>query len=322
MQSLLSAVSPGGERGRLSVLILHRVLAAPDPLFPGEVDAPRFDAMCSWLRQWFNVLPLDQAARRLAQGTLPPRAAAITFDDGYADNHDVALPILKRHGLCATFFITTGMLDGGRMWNDTVVESIRRTARPTLDLGRVLGEPHGRVALGTAEERRQAIDRVVHSAMHFGAAARDAAVEEVARQCNASLPNDLMLRSVQVQAMHAAGMQIGAHTVSHPILAKLNSADALAQISSSRNHLESLLGKRVGLFAYPSGKPGRDYTSESVALARQAGFDAAVSTMPGAAHAGSDAMQLPRFTPWDRTGWRFGARMAGNLWKSRPAVAT
>lgn len=109
----------------MSIAIFHRVLEAPDPLFAEEMHRARFDEVCAWLSAWFNVLPLDEAVKRLKQGALPDRALAITFDDGYADNHDIALPVLKAHGLCATFFVATDFLDGGRMWNDTVIESVR-----------------------------------------------------------------------------------------------------------------------------------------------------------------------------------------------------
>ena len=317
MRGLLAAASPGGAQGRLSVLIFHRVLAEPDALFPDEIVAPRFEAICGWVRAWFNVLPLDEAARRLEAGTLPPRALAITFDDGYADNHDVALPILLRHGLPATFFIATGFLDGGRMWNDTLVGAIRGTRHERLDLHDLLGPGHERHSLATTAARRSAIDSIIRAAMHLGSARREAVAAATAARCEASLPADLMLRSSQVRALHAAGMQIGAHTVSHPILAGLDAATAREQMAASRRELEALLGERVGLFAYPSGKPGRDYSPESVALARQVGFDAAVSTAWGAAHRSTDPMQIPRFTPWDRSAWRFGARMARNLWSSR-----
>ena len=317
MRPVLAAVSPGGARGRLSVLIFHRVLARPDALFPDEIDAPRFDAICGWVRRWFNVLPLDVAARRLAAGTLPPRALAITFDDGYADNHDVALPILQHHGLPATFFIATGFLDGGRMWNDTLVAAIRGTRRVQLDLSDLPGSGQARHALASVAEKRRAIDAIIRAAMHTGSARRDAVVAEVAERCGARLPTDLMLRSGQVRSLRDAGMQIGAHTVSHPILAGLDAAAAREQMTASRRNLEALLGEPVGLFAYPSGKPGRDYSPQSVALARQVGFEAAVSTAWGAAHRGTDPLQLPRFTPWDRSAWRFGARMAKNLWASR-----
>ena len=128
-RTLFSAISPAGERGRLSIPIFHRVLPQVDPLFPDEMDAARFDAVCGWLKSWFNVLPLDEAVRRLKNGTLPQRAMALTFDDGYADNHDVALPILKRHGLPCAFFIATGFLDGGRMWTPTYIPNLFMRSR-------------------------------------------------------------------------------------------------------------------------------------------------------------------------------------------------
>ena len=129
-----SLLSPGGGRGRLSTLIFHRVLPEPDPIFPDEMHAAQFDAVCGWVARWFNVLPLEEAVQRLAARSLPPRTLCITFDDGYADNHDVAMPILRRHGLCATLFVATGYLNGGTMWNDTIAESVRHAKGPSIDL--------------------------------------------------------------------------------------------------------------------------------------------------------------------------------------------
>ena len=168
-------MSPGGQGARLQVLIFHRVLLSADPLFPQEVDAARFDRICGWLRAWFNVLPLDEAVRRLSAGTLPARSLAITFDDGYADNHDIALPILRRHGLTATFFIATGYLDGGRMWNDTIIESIRHSALDAIDLQDVQdvqGMSLGAHSLLTLAQRRAAIDTIIPRVKHLPAARR------------------------------------------------------------------------------------------------------------------------------------------------------
>ena len=115
LKVVTSWMSPAGPNARLSILIFHRVLSARDPLVPEEIDAPRFDQICRWLKASFNVLPLDAAVASLKAGTLPQRAACITFDDGYADNFRVAMPILQQQGLTATFFIATGFLDGGRI---------------------------------------------------------------------------------------------------------------------------------------------------------------------------------------------------------------
>jgi peptidoglycan/xylan/chitin deacetylase (PgdA/CDA1 family) len=113
--------------------------------------------------------------------------------------------------------------------------------------------------------------------------------------------------------MRQAGMQIGAHTVSHPILARQTDDQARQEIGDSKRFLEQLLGERITLFAYPNGKPGDDYSPQSVEVVRSLGFDAAVSTEWGASRMGDDPLQIKRFTPWDKTRLRFGLRLLGNL---------
>lgn len=316
-------MSPGGSRARLSILIFHRVLPTPDPLFPEEIDAARFDAVCRWLAGWFHVLPLDEAVRRLHEGTLPARALAITFDDGYADNHDVALPILRRHGLNATFFVATGFLGGGIMWNDVLIEAVRRTALDAVDAEAATGLPLGRLATGSAVERRAAADTLIRALKYRVPDERLAAVHAVSRAAGVVPPAELMMTPAQVRALHAAGMRIGGHTVHHPILARLAPAAARAEIADGRRALESMIDAPVRLFAYPNGKPGEDFRDEHAVMAREAGFDAAVTTGWGAADARTDPFRLPRFTPWDRARWRFGLRLLDNLRRPPvPAVAT
>jgi peptidoglycan/xylan/chitin deacetylase (PgdA/CDA1 family) len=310
---LFKALQPAGPRGRLHTLIFHRVLPQRDPLFPGEVTADNFDAICSWLKAWFNVLPLDQATQRLQHGTLPSRALAISFDDGYADNHDVALPILQRHGLTATFFVATGFLDGGRMWNDTVIEAVRGCALPQLDLKGTVAAELGVLPLSAVEDRRQAIGRIIGATKYLPLSERTQWVQAVAERAAMSLPDDLMMRSDQVRALHRAGMGVGGHTVSHPILARLGTAEVHQEISDGRRHLQDILQAPVPLFAYPNGKPGADYDERAVEAVRELGFSAAVATIWGTANAQSDLMQLPRFTPWDRSRLKFGLRMAAHL---------
>ena len=302
---------------RLSVLIFHRVLAAPDPLFADEMDSHRFDTLLGWVRTWFNVLPLDEAARRLQDGSLPARAAALTFDDGYADNHNQALPILKRHGLPCTFFIATGFLDGGRMWNDTIIESIRACPSPALDLRGLqtaAGQTLDQYPVHDLASRRATVQALITRVKYLAPVARQLLVDAIAERAQVRLPTDLMMTSEQVRALRRAGMQIGAHTVSHPILASLQHEQAREEMRNSKHQLETLLGEKIKLFAYPNGKPGVDYLPHvHPAIAEELGFEAAVSTHWGTARAGVDPFQLPRFTPWDRSGLKFGLRMARNL---------
>jgi peptidoglycan/xylan/chitin deacetylase (PgdA/CDA1 family) len=246
----------------------------------------------------------------LRDGSLPSAAAAITFDDGYADNLHVAVPILVRMGMPATFFIATGFTDGGRMWNDTIVETVRACQKETLDLSE-LGV--GRYPLADWLQRRQAIAALIDAIKYRSVTERVTLTEAIARKVDVRLPSDLMMTSAQLRAMRAAGMQLGAHTVSHPILATLDQEEATKEIAESRRFLEDVLGERIGLFAYPTGKPGVDYRAEQADLVRDLGFDAAVSTEWGAAGSTTDLFQIPRFTPWDNTRLRFSGRLIRNL---------
>jgi peptidoglycan/xylan/chitin deacetylase (PgdA/CDA1 family) len=312
--------APGGASARLSILLFHRVHARPDPLFEGEPDAARFDAICRWIARWFRVLPLDEAVARLAERRLPARAACITFDDGYADNHDHALPILQRHGLVATFFVATGYLDGGRMFNDTVIESIRRAPGPMLRTeGLAEGLPP-ELAIGDDASRRAAAADLIDAFKYHDVPERSRLVEALRQRAGApDLPRDLMMRTEQVRALHRAGMQIGAHTVTHPILAGLPDEAVRRELDDSRRALAAATDAPVTLFAYPNGRPGGDYDLRTVELVREAGFAAAVSTAWGFSDAATDRFQLPRFTPWDRSEARFGLRLLGNL-RRRPQL--
>jgi peptidoglycan/xylan/chitin deacetylase (PgdA/CDA1 family) len=317
LRLLFRVLSPAGRRARLSVLIFHRVRPAPDPLFPEELDAARFDRQLGLLKSWFHILPLPDAVAALHEGRLPARALAITFDDGYADNCSIALPILQRHAVAATFFIASAFLDGGRMWNDSVIESLRSCSSRMLDLRAIELGTH---ALGSDAERRVAIEQVLRSLKYLPLGERETKVEALAELCGSTLPDDLMLTGAQVLAMRDAGMSIGAHTMHHPILARQSDADAWHEIAECKRSLERLLAEPVTLFAYPNGKPCRDYLPAHVRMAREIGFVAAFSTAPGTAGAGEDRFEIPRFTPWDRAPARYGLRMAQNL--ARRDIAT
>lgn len=322
MKPLFSLLSPGGPRARLPILIFHRVLAAPDPLFPCEIDQAGFDVICRWLRDWFRVLPLDGAVRDLRSGALPSRALAITFDDGYADNVQHALPVLRRHGLPATVFVATGFLDGGLMWNDAVIEAVRHCAQPALDLRDHAEGDLGCHPLTSLEQRRAAISQLLSRLKYLPPQRRLQAVAGVVRAAGVRMPDDLMMSSAQLRAWRDAGLQVGAHTVNHPILARLDDAAALREMCDSRERLQQLLDQAVTTFAYPNGRPGEDYTAASVEAARRAGFEAAVTTSWAVAGADVDPLEIPRFTPWDRSRLRFGARLAMSYrWRAAKAPA-
>lgn len=309
-------LSPAGDRGRLSILIYHRARAAPDPILHDEIDAATFEKHMALLRVDFNVLPLGEACARLARGALPARAACITFDDGYADNEQTALPILKRLGLPATFFVSTGFSDGGIMFNDGVIEAVRRAPAGMHDLS-ALGL--GSHSLGDSTSRRAAIDALIGQLKYRPLGERRALVVQLAAAMRSTLPADLMMRPAQIKRLHDEGMEIGGHTVNHPILTMLDEQQARAEIVGGKRRLEEITGAPVTLFAYPNGKPGLDYGPRDVELVRKAGFAAAVSTIGGVANRSSDLFQLPRFGSWDRNPRRLGVRLLLSCARSVPA---
>lgn len=313
----LSLLSPAGARGRLSILIFHRVLATPDALAPDEPDTIRFEAQMRWVREWFNVLPLSDAVDQLFSGTIVSRALAITFDDGYSDNSELAAPILKRLGMTATFFVSTGFLDGGCMWNDRVIEAIRASREPELDLR---GMGLAAYSLATPVDRKDAIATVLKGIKHLEGERRAEAVDAVVLATQAAEAPRLMMVPDQVRQLRDMGMSVGAHTMTHPILSRVGAAAAHDEMDGSKQHLEDILGQGVDLFAYPNGVPGQDYAAEHVGMARQCGFKAAVSTSWGAATVHSHRFELPRFTPWDRGRLRFGARLMSNLRRTGHSV--
>ena len=281
-------------------------------MFPDEPDAEQFDRIVSWIKAWFEVVPLDAAVDALKTAKLPARAAVITFDDGYADNCTVALPILLKHRIPATFFIATGYLDGGRMWNDTVVEAIRRSRENLLEL-QLAGRMPETMPIGTNAEKRLAIGKILSQIKYLSFKDREDAARTIADQQGNNLPDNLMMTSEQVITMRGAGMLIGAHTVTHPILAKLSEAEARNEISDCKHSLEALLGEKIRLFAYPNGKPNLDFQIKDVSIIRDLGFDAGVTTAWGTANAQSDLMQLPRFTPWGNGQIAYSARLIRNI---------
>lgn len=309
VRPLVGMLSPAGRRARLTILIFHRVHAHPDELYPNQLHAATFLARMLWVRSWFNVLPLEEAVARLERAALPARALAITFDDGYADNAAVALPILRQLSLSATYFVAASFLDGGRMWNDTIIESVRQS-RGDLDLS---GAGLGTYDLSSPEARRAAIGAIIARLKYLPLPERQAQVERVAAQSAAVLPDDLMMSEEQLRSVAAAGMGIGAHTVSHPILSRLDDAAARREIAEGRDMLQAVVRQPIRLFAYPNGRPNVDYTAVHVRITKELGFTGAVSTAPGAARPGDSPYQLPRFTPWDRTAARWGVRLARNF---------
>ncbi len=293
---------------RLSILIYHRVHDENETRFM-EPTATEFDSQVRFLKRFFNFFTLEDAAQRLRSRTLPPRSAVITFDDGYRDNFTNALPILLKHKIPASFYVSTSFINSGAMWNDKILYSILNSNidafnHPELKIHDYL--------IGSIQQKKGLAADLINKLKHLDYVQRSDLVEEVVKTAGGKVPDNLMMTSDQVKGLSEAGMEIGGHTSTHPILTSLSDKDAVADILNGKALIESWLGKKIRTFAYPNGKPGADYSRAHVDAVKNAGFEFAVSTAWGVSTPSSDPFQLPRFRPWDKGLFKFYLRMLLN----------
>lgn len=288
-------------RGLGVILTLHHVRAwhgrafAPNRLL--EVEPAFFDAALTRASELgFEFVTLDEAARRVRAGRSERPFLHVTFDDGYRDVRDHALPILRRHGAPATLYVASGFADHSvDIWWLALETALARADRVFMDLGR--GE--ATLACRTVSEKYAAWSSVYWT-LRSGAENRlRAEVARLSREQGVdalSFARDLCMGWDELEDVAADPLvEIGAHTVTHPMLAKHPDQVVRAEMANSRSAIATRLGRTPRHFAYPVGDRfaagPRDY-----ALAAELGFETAVTTRPGhltAAHAGM-LTALPR----------------------------
>jgi peptidoglycan/xylan/chitin deacetylase (PgdA/CDA1 family) len=261
---------------RLLVLAWHNI--EPTWGFPGATAAAGrqgFAHQLRLLRRWTNVLPLDTALADLTAGRpLPPRAVALTFDDGYLDNATVAAPMLRHAGLPATFFLVPEFLGGksGPWWEELGWALAHATA-PELHWQGV------RYDTSTTSGRHRALDAIAPQLKVDNSAIRKAAVDELTGLLAPEGPlvsSDFMDWD-DAHALLRAGFDIGSHTCSHPILSRERAETQRRELIDSRQGLQTELGCPVDTVAFPNGR-AEDYSQTTLELVREAGYAYALTT--------------------------------------------
>lgn len=300
-----NSIAPKGKgEGRLCIVNYHRILAAPDPLLETEPNIETFRWQAQLLAECFNVLPLHDAVRALATDRMPPRAVAITFDDGYRSIHDHALPVLREFGLPATVFVTTGHMENGSMWNDVILEAVRRLPQGQLEL-----EGFGSYPLFTPDDRKQTALALIERSKYLAPQERAALSSMLEARVGQTLQQSLMLTREMICELDRHRIEIGGHTITHPILTRVDDETARGEIVGNKLQLEEILNKKLRLFAYPNGKHGVDFDQRHVRMVEEAGYTAAFTTATGAASRQNGRFELPRSRPWDGNALMFAARL-------------
>jgi len=290
------------------VLLYHRVGGVePDP-HRINVDLGAFEQQMAWLASDCAMLPLSDLVVRARNRTLPPRAVALTFDDGYVDTLTNAGPVLSTHGLPATCFVATEGLEGPHVywWDRLAVLLLGDGERPEV-LSLDLPDGPRRVATKTRGERLLAHGLVYHAVVTLPAAAREAVLAQIVAWAPDATTgrNCRRMSGAELQDLARLGVAIGAHTVNHPQLPSNDHAIQVSEMADSRAALERIIGVPVTQLAYPFGA----FDETTVAAAAEAGLTEAFTCEPRAVAAGDALLALPRLDPQEPRLDRFIARV-------------
>jgi peptidoglycan/xylan/chitin deacetylase (PgdA/CDA1 family) len=324
---------------RAIILLYHRVTeVASDPQLLC-VSPAHFAQHLAIVRKCGNPTRLNLLDEALRRGKGGRSAMIVTFDDGYSDNLCNAKPLLQRHEIPATVFMTTDILGSPKeFWQDDLERIclhpgvLPETLRLTIN-GKTVEYELGQAshynedtfrchrAWNVSQKcnptlRHQLYRSLIEILQPLPTGERRTVVDDLLKWAGIGTTGRSSHRGLSpeelIQLEDGGLIDIGSHTVSHPTLSALPVAAQVDEISQSKAHLESILGHPITGFAYPYGKRS-DYTEATVAAVRAAGFQCACSNFAGIVQSNTERWQLPRFIVRDWGGEEFAARLSNWL---------
>jgi len=279
-------------RAKTLIVMYHRFSETED----GRSTSARcFSEQLDYLSEHYRIVPLSELAGYLTRGIpVPPGLAVITIDDGYRDCYDIALPLLRERNIPATAFVVTGFVDRATwLWTDKVRYLTARASGSLLETH--IEDQSLRIKLDGRHSRLKGADRVNTELKLIPDEAKDDAILEIAASLGVSLPENppdefQPLTWDQVREMDSSVIEIGSHTVTHPILTQTGSKQLRYELCDSRSRLEGELGRTVDLLGYPNGNHDIAVQDE----ASRAGYKCAVTAEYGLNNGNSNPLALKR----------------------------
>jgi peptidoglycan/xylan/chitin deacetylase (PgdA/CDA1 family) len=278
------------------ILLYHRVGPRDDNWSSVPVDPAAFERHLRYLAQNFKVLPLCEIAQSLIESQpLPEKTAAITFDDGYKDNYLYAYPLLKKYGLPATIYLTSGHIENDELfWWDKVSYLIEHTRLKALELPQI-----GPLALSGRRQKKQAFTHIRETLKTWREADKKGLIDDLAKAAKVVIPpgaaKNLFLTWREAREMLAGGIELGSHGITHANLTKLTLPSAENEIINSKKIIEEKLQTPVLSFSYPNG----DFSRELGEIVKKSGYMYAAIVDGRLVNNKSNPFELPRVSGYE-----------------------
>ncbi len=310
---------------RVLTLLYHRITdAASDPQLL-SVKPHNFEQHLAVLKRSYRLAKFADLEEQRSSRTTPVNTVIVTFDDGYRDNLTEALPLLQQADIPATIFVTTSMVENRALfwWDELDYIILGEHNLPQLleleldenfscDLGDCQWSPELRQSYSHWSLLEETDPTVRHAIYRRISGYLRGADDDERRRVLEFLSTwaNRLSRGLKCQALSSAELlelkdsdliEIGSHTVNHPVLSKLSAARQRDELQDSKSYLEGILDREVKSFAYPYGTKA-DYTPETIALVRDAQYSSASVNIAEAIWPGTDRFQIPRLLVRDCNG--------------------
>lgn len=280
-------------KSHIVILIYHRIAPKEDIGFLKPLNPKIFEKQIEYLKQNYNIISLPELQDLVKNKCIPKeKTAVITVDDGYKDNYLYAYPILKKHNVPATIFLSAGNIEYNvPFWCDKISALIYLTSKKELKLKGLQSYD-----LTDTYKKYYCINNLVEKIKRYNRDERIKVINSLIDATGIDIPdelNRLVLSWNDVKKMNDNVINFGAHTVTHTILTNLKLEDAVCEISSSKEIIENNLGNTIDTFSYPNGTYD-DFNYNISNLVQKAGFTCAVTTIPSLITSKSNLFTLGR----------------------------
>ena len=284
-----------------AILMYHSVMADPAAhadLLGGIVHSDaEFRAQMQILSREYRAVSMGNLVETLEAGEeIPKRCVVVTFDDGYTDNYEVAMPILNELGIPATFYITVDCVERRKLpWPSRLRFAFRKTERAEWT------DNHGKLwSLRDFDSRERAFVTSCNDCCQLSGHTQEDFVRGVEERLQAAATDNagsLMMNYDQIRSLVQHGHIVGSHTMTHPNMAYITEDESNIELSESKQRLERQLNAAVTHFSYPCPAMTPHWNEQTVAQTRSIGYDSAVTTNGGVTQAGDNTQSLKRIRP-------------------------